>query len=56
VTLENPTLIDISDLDFKKRFPDAKGIPPVPLVSPETLNFIVKHTLHKDIDFHFNLP
>jgi len=56
VTLENPTLLDLSDLEFKKQFPDAKGIPPLPLVTPESLNFVIKHTFGKDIDFHFNLP
>lgn len=56
VTLENPNLLDLSDRDFKAHFPDATGIPPLPLLTPETLNFVVKHTFGKDLDFHFNVP
>ena len=56
VTLENPTLLDLSDLEFKQHYPDATGVPPLPLVTPESLNFIIKKTFKKDIDFHFDFP
>ncbi len=55
-TVENPTSIDLSDAEIKHRFPDAKVYGPVPIVTPETLKFLIDRIFKKKVDLHFNLP
>lgn len=52
---DNPTQIEIFDAELEKTLPAGQSLRKivVPVVTPDTLNFIVKKTTGKDIDFRF---
>jgi outer membrane protein OmpA-like peptidoglycan-associated protein len=55
LALEHPSLLDLSPLEMKKFDPNFSQIV-VPVMTPEILNWLVKKTFKKDIDFHFDFP